>query len=43
MHQIEVNRLEAGTSAAPVRDSLTEHITFLDEEIKRTTALIRTR
>jgi transposase len=41
-HQMEVNRLEAGTSAAPVRDSLTEHITFLDEEIKRTTALIRT-
>jgi transposase len=41
MHQMEVNRLEAGTSAEQVRDSLTEHIAFLDEEIKRTTALIR--
>lgn len=41
MHQMEVNRLEAGTSADLVRESLTEHITFLDEEIKRTTALIR--
>jgi transposase len=41
MHQMEVNRLEAGTSAEQVRDSLTEHIAFLDEEVKRTTALIR--
>jgi transposase len=41
MHQMEVNRLEAGVSAETVRDSLTEHIAFLDEEIKRTTALIR--
>jgi transposase len=41
MRQMEANRLEAGTSAAQVRDSLTEHITFLDEEIKRTEALIR--
>src|SRR5215210_286968 len=41
MHQMEVNRLEAGTSAAEVRDSLTEHIAFLDREIKHTTALIR--
>lgn len=41
MHQMEVNRLEAGVSAELVRDSLTEHIAFLDEEIKRTTALIR--
>jgi transposase len=41
MHQMEVNRLEAGVSAAQVRDSLTEHIAFLAEEIKRTTALIR--
>lgn len=41
MRQMEVNRLEAGTSAEQVRDSLTEHIAFLDDEIKRTTALIR--
>jgi transposase len=41
MHQMEVNRLEAGISAAQVRDSLTEHIAFLDQEIKRTKALIR--
>ena len=41
MHQMEVNRLAAGTNAEQVRDSLTEHIAFLDEEIKRTTALIR--
>jgi transposase len=42
MRQMEVNRLEAGTSAEQVRASLTEHIIFLDEEIKRTEALIRT-
>jgi transposase len=42
MRQMEVNRLAAGTSAEQVRDSLTEHITFLDEEIKRTEKLIRT-
>jgi transposase len=41
MHQMEVNRLEAGVSAELVRESLTEHIAFLDDEIKRTTALIR--
>jgi transposase len=41
MHQMEVNRLEAGVSAELVRESLTEHIAFLDAEIKRTTALIR--
>lgn len=41
MHQMEINRLEAGVSAELVRESLTEHIAFLDEEIKRTTALIR--
>jgi transposase len=41
MHQMEVNRLEAGISTAQVRDSLTEHIAFLDQEIKRTKALIR--
>ena len=41
MHQMEVNRLEAGVTAELVRDSLTEHLAFLDEEIKRTTDLIR--
>lgn len=41
MHQMEVNRLEAGVSADLVTESLTGHIAFLDEEIKRTTALIR--
>lgn len=41
MHQMEVNRLEAGLTAELVRESLTEHIAFLDEEIKRTTDLIR--
>jgi transposase len=41
MHQMEVNRLEAGVTAELVRDSLTEHLAFLDGEIKRTTALIR--
>jgi transposase len=41
MHQMEVNRLEAGVTAELVRESLTEHIAFLAEEIKRTTALIR--
>jgi transposase len=40
MHQMEVNRLEAGVTAELVRESLTEHIAFLDEEIKRTTAVI---
>jgi transposase len=41
MRQMEVNRLEAGTSADLVRESLAEHIAFLDDEIKRTEALIR--
>jgi transposase len=41
MHQMEVNWLEAGVTALLVRDSLTEHITFLDQEIKRTTDLVR--
>jgi transposase len=41
MHQMEVNRLEAGVTAELVRESLTEHIAYLTEEIKRTTALIR--
>lgn len=41
MHQMEVNRLEAGVMAELVRESLTEHIAFLDQEIKRTEGLIR--
>ncbi|HEY0323915.1 MAG TPA: transposase [Pyrinomonadaceae bacterium] len=41
MHQMEINRLEAGVTALPVRESLSEHIAFLDEEIKRTEKLIR--
>jgi transposase len=41
MHQMEVNRLEAVANNDPVRDSLTEHIAFLDNEIKRTESLIR--
>ena len=41
MHQMEVNRLEAGVTAELVRESLTEHIAYLTEEITRTTALIR--
>jgi transposase len=40
-HQMEVNRLEAGISAEAVRESLSEHIAFLDQEIKRTEELIR--
>jgi transposase len=41
MRQMEANRLEAGVTASPVRESLTEHIAFLDEEIERTESLIR--
>jgi transposase len=41
MQQMEANRLGAGVTAELVKDSLTEHLAFLDEEIKRTTALIR--
>lgn len=41
MQQMEVNRLEAGVTALLLRESLTEHIAFLDEEINHTTALIR--
>jgi transposase len=40
MHQMEVNRLEAGVGAEMVRDSLSEHIAFLAQEIKVTEALI---
>ena len=41
MQQMEVNRLDAGVSAEQVRDSLSEHIAYLTEEIKRTESLIR--
>ena len=41
MHQMEVNRLEAGVTALSVRESLSEHIAFLNEEVKRTEKLIR--
>jgi len=41
MHQMEVNRLEAGVAAVSVRESLSEHIAFLNEEIARTEKLIR--
>jgi transposase len=40
MRQMEANRLEAAATAA-VKESLTEHLTFLDEEIARTERLIR--
>jgi transposase len=40
MSQMEVNRLEVVNSSDQVRDSLTEHIAFLDAEIKRTESLI---
>jgi len=41
MRQMEVNRLEvAGTEA--VKESLLEHLAFLDEEVARTERLIRT-
>jgi transposase len=41
MRQMEMNRLAAGVTAEAVRDSLEEHIRFLDEEIVRTERLIR--
>jgi len=40
MRQMEENRLGVA-AAAPVKESLSQHIAFLDEEIKRTEALIR--
>ena len=39
MRQMEENRLQAGVAASTVRDSLTEHISFLDQEIARTEGL----
>ena len=41
MHQMEANRLEAGVAAVSVRESLSEHIAFLTEEIARAEKLIR--
>ena len=41
MRQMEVNRLEAGVTASSVRESLSDHIAFLNEEIERTEELIR--
>lgn len=40
MRQMEQNRLDVAATAT-VRQSLAEHLTFLDEEIARTEALIR--
>ena len=40
MRQMEENRLGVA-AAAPVKESLSQHIAFLDDEIKRTEALIR--
>jgi transposase len=41
MHQMEINRLEAGVSAERVRSSLAEHIAYLEQEIADTEAFIR--
>ena len=41
MHQMEVNRLDAGVSAEQVRGSPSEHIAHLTEGVKRTESLIR--
>lgn len=41
MHQMEINRMAAGVTAAAVRESLTEHIGFLEQEMTRTEKLIR--
>ena len=40
MRQMEENRLGVA-AAAPVKESLSQHIAFLDEEVSRTEALIR--
>jgi transposase len=40
MRQMEANRLDVAATSA-VKESLTEHLTFLDEEIARTERLIR--
>jgi transposase len=41
MRQQESNRLEAGVPAESVHKSVTDHITYLDEQITHTQALIR--
>ena len=41
MRQMEANRLDVTAGAEAVRESLVEHIAFLDAEIKRTEGLIR--
>lgn len=41
MRQMESNRLEAGVTASPVKESLLEHLKFLDQEIAHTEGLLR--
>lgn len=41
MRQQESNRLEAGINAGPVRESVTDHISYLDSQIAQTKNLIR--
>lgn len=41
MRQQESNRLEACINAAPVKDSVTNHISYLDEQIAQTRRLIK--
>jgi transposase len=41
MRQQESNRLDAGILAASVKESVTDHIVYLDEQITRTEALIK--
>jgi transposase len=41
MRQMEANRLDVTAGAEAVRESLTEHLAFLDREIARTEGLIR--
>jgi transposase len=41
MRQMEANRLDVAAGAEAVRQSLAEHITYLDREVERTEGLIR--
>jgi transposase len=41
MHQMEVNRLAAGVTSEAVKESLSEHIAFLEQEMARTEGLLR--
>ena len=41
MRQMERNRLAAGVGAGAVLDSITEHLAYLEAEMRRTRALIR--